>query len=76
MTTRTRAAASKAAEPIIPPQSHEAEVSVLGATLQDATAAEKVCNLLQSSDFYTDQHAHIFAAVRVLGGTLFPRLTY
>ncbi len=59
-------AAVKGSQPSAPPQSNEAEVSVLGAILQDAEAAKTITGLLQAGDFYQDRHGQIFSAARAL----------
>jgi len=53
-------------EPTTPPQDLTAEVSVLGAMLQDLGAAEKMLALLQPCHFYRSSHAEIFEAIRAL----------
>ncbi len=47
----------------VPPNSQEAEKSVLGALMQDANAVTEALELLNSDDFYNPQHAAIFDAV-------------
>ena len=51
---------------VTPPNSVEAERSVLGAMLQDDNAVEQACERLQSEDFYQPQHREIFDAMRKL----------
>jgi replicative DNA helicase len=46
----------------IPPQNLEAEVSVLGAILQEAGALLRAMELLRPADFYKEAHRKIFAA--------------
>src|SRR5512147_2105155 len=46
----------------IPPQNLEAEVSVLGAVLQETGALLKAMELLRPVDFYKEAHRKIFAA--------------
>ena len=46
----------------IPPQNLEAEVSVLGAVLQETGALLKAMELLRPADFYKEAHRKIFAA--------------
>lgn len=46
----------------IPPQNLEAEISVLGAILQEAGALLKAMEVLRPSDFYKEAHRKIFAA--------------
>ncbi len=50
----------------LPPQSIEAEQSVLGALLIDRDAVTEVAELLRPDDFYRRQHATIYAAVLAL----------
>ncbi len=52
----------------IPPQNLEAEVSVLGAILQDEQAAREVATLLRPGDFYKERHGQVFSAVLALLG--------
>src|SRR5205085_9062279 len=47
----------------LPPQSIEAEQSVLGALLIDRDAIVEVAEVLQAEDFYRSQHAAIYAAI-------------
>jgi replicative DNA helicase len=47
----------------VPPNSQEAEKSVLGALMQDANAVTEALELLSSEDFYNPQHAAIFDAI-------------
>jgi replicative DNA helicase len=46
----------------IPPQNLEAEVSVLGAVLQDPAALLKAMEVLRPADFYKEAHRKIFSA--------------
>lgn len=46
----------------VPPQSNEAEMSVLGAIMIDNACAGKVRHLLQRDDFYREAHRIIYAA--------------
>ncbi|RPI10294.1 MAG: replicative DNA helicase, partial [Zetaproteobacteria bacterium] len=46
----------------IPPQNLEAEVSVLGAVLQETGALLRTMELLRPADFYKEAHRKIFAA--------------
>ena len=46
----------------VPPHSHEAEQSVLGALLLDNSAWDRAGDLLTESDFYRYEHRCIFAA--------------
>ena len=50
----------------IPPQNLEAEVSVLGAVLQETGALLKALEILQPADFYREAHRKIFDACRSL----------
>ena len=50
----------------VPPQSVEAERSVLGALLQDGKAVSIAMEMLQEDDFYTPAHQAIYAAIRYL----------
>ena len=50
----------------IPPQNLEAEVSVLGAVLQESGALLKALEILQPADFYREAHRKIFDACRSL----------
>jgi len=47
----------------LPPQNIEAEKSLLGALLLDKDAAMKITGLVQSDDFYRDNHSAIFASM-------------
>ena len=51
---------------VTPPNSVEAERSVLGAMLQDDNAVEQACERLQGDDFYQPQHREIYDAMRKL----------
>jgi len=44
----------------VPPNSTEAELSVLSAMLQDSTAVLRACEQLKSDDFYQPAHQEIF----------------
>ncbi|MBI4574096.1 MAG: replicative DNA helicase [candidate division NC10 bacterium] len=46
----------------IPPQNLEAEISVLGAVLQDPGALLKAMEVLRPADFYREAHRRIFGA--------------
>jgi replicative DNA helicase len=48
----------------VPPQSIEAEQSVLGALLLDSTAFDRVGDLLTEADFYRFDHRVIFGCIR------------
>jgi replicative DNA helicase len=50
----------------VPPQSLEAERSVLGALLQDSRAVSIAMEMLQEDDFYAPAHREIYSAVRAL----------
>jgi replicative DNA helicase len=50
----------------LPPNSSEAEQSVLGALLLDNSAWERMADLVTDGDFYAYQHRLIFAAVGTL----------
>jgi replicative DNA helicase len=47
----------------LPPQSIDAEQSVLGALLIDRDAVVEVAEILRPEDFYRNQHASIYAAI-------------
>lgn len=47
----------------LPPQSAEAEASVLGALLLDREAVVKIADFLRPQDFYSPHHATIYAAM-------------
>ena len=47
----------------VPPNSVEAEISVLGAMLQDSTAVLRATELLKPDDFYQPEHKEIFTAM-------------
>ena len=49
-----------------PPHSAEAEVSVLGAMLQDSDAVSKAQELLAADDFYLPEHREIFQVMGAL----------
>jgi len=44
----------------IPPQSLEAEMSLLGSVLLDKDAMLKIADIISSEDFYKDAHAYIY----------------
>lgn len=48
------------------PNSVEAEISVLGAMLQDGGAVLRACELLKPEDFYQPEHREIFTAMQEL----------
>lgn len=47
----------------IPPQSLEAEMSLLGSILIDKEAMLKVADIIKPEDFYKDSHRHIFETI-------------
>ena len=47
----------------IPPQSIEAEMSLLGSVLLDKDAMLKIADIVQPEDFYKNAHAQIFSAI-------------
>ena len=49
---------------MVPPNSIEAEISVLGAMLQDGTAVLRAIEQLKPEDFYQPEHKAIFTAIR------------
>jgi replicative DNA helicase len=51
----------------LPPQSLEAEESVLGGILLDNTALDRVIEVLRPDDFYRAAHRKIFRAMLDLG---------
>lgn len=51
----------------VPPQSLEAEESVLGGILLDNTALDRVTELVRVDDFYREAHRKIFRAMLALG---------
>jgi replicative DNA helicase len=50
----------------IPPQSLEAEQSLLGSLLIDKDAIIKIIDSVSENDFYREAHSHIFKAIREL----------
>ena len=48
---------------MVPPNSVEAEISVLGAMLQDSTAVLRAAEQLKPDDFYYPEHKEIFTAL-------------
>ncbi len=50
----------------VPPQSHEAEVAVLGSMLAEKESMLKAMDLLRDEDFYEGAHQRIFSAIREL----------
>lgn len=53
-------------DPKIPPQSTEAEASLLGSLLIDTDAIVKVADLLRAEDFYDERHRYIYEAAVAL----------
>ena len=51
---------------VVPPHSNEAEVSVLGAMLQDSTAVLRAMELLNEEDFYLPEHRELFSMMSEL----------
>ena len=51
---------------VVPPHSNEAEVSVLGAMLQDSTAVLRAMELLKDEDFYLPEHRELFLVMAEL----------
>ena len=47
----------------IPPQSTDAEASLLGAILIDSDAIVKVADIVTFEDFYDEKHRRIFEAI-------------
>jgi len=56
----------------VPPNSQEAERSVLGAMMQDAQAVGQAAELLVKEDFYTPGHQEIFDAMKALNSQGMP----
>ena len=50
----------------VPPQSLEAEQSLLGSMLLDKDAAESALETVAAEDFYRDAHRQIYQVVRAL----------
>ena len=50
----------------LPPQALDLEKSVIGAIMIEKDAFGSVADLLRPESFYSDQHRHIFEAVRAL----------
>lgn len=50
----------------IPPQSLEAEASLLGALLIDSEAIVKIADLINPADFYDERHRYIYEAATTL----------
>lgn len=55
-----------APEDLVPLNSPEAEMSVLGSMILSDRAAEEVVNLLEDQDFYRPAHKEVFRAIRQL----------
>ena len=51
---------------VVPPHNPEAELSVLGAMLQDSDAVHRALELLTKDDFYLPENREIFAAMEEL----------
>src|ERR1039458_9106349 len=51
---------------IIPPQSHDAEASLLGAVLIDSDAIVKIADIVTADDFYDEHHRYIYSAIIAL----------
>lgn len=51
---------------LIPPQSVDAEASLLGAILIDSDAIIKIVDIVHINDFYDERHGHIYAAIHKL----------
>ncbi|MBN1283250.1 MAG: replicative DNA helicase [Proteobacteria bacterium] len=47
----------------LPPQNHEAEISVLGGMLIDNESINRVVEILSADDFYREAHRRIYSAV-------------
>jgi replicative DNA helicase len=47
----------------LPPQSREAERSILGSMLRDNTVIDDVVNIVRADSFYEDAHQKIFSAI-------------
>lgn len=58
----------------VPPQSLEAERSVLGALLIDKDAIIKVAEFLRPEQFYKDANGHVYAAILSLYEKASPRI--
>jgi len=56
----------------VPPQSSEAEKSVLGALMQDENALQAAVENLTPEDFYVPAHREIFDAARAIAGEHHP----
>ena len=50
----------------LPPQAPELEASVIGALMIEKDAFSSITDLLRPESFYSDQHRHIFEAIRAL----------
>ncbi len=57
---------------MVPPNSLEAEISVLGAMLQDSVAVLRASEQLTADDFYQPEHREIFRAMMDLNATRTP----
>ncbi len=57
---------------MVPPSSLEAEISVLGAMLQDSSVVLRAMESLKPEDFYQPEHQEIFRAMQDLAGERSP----
>ncbi|HTW75164.1 MAG TPA: replicative DNA helicase [Steroidobacteraceae bacterium] len=69
---RPRREGGSEAEGLTPPHSVEAEQSVLGALLIDATAWDQVADVVSAADFYRPDHRLIFEALAELAAASHP----
>ncbi|HUC95534.1 MAG TPA: replicative DNA helicase [Candidatus Saccharimonadia bacterium] len=51
---------------VIPPQSHDAEASLLGSVLIDSDAIVKIADIVTPDDFYDEKHRDIYKAIVTL----------
>src|SRR5580765_6298923 len=58
--------ADQGASERLPPQSREAEASVLGSMLRDNDVIDDVVQILRDTHFYTDAHQKIFQGIIAL----------
>ena len=54
---------SQPSDKSVPPQSLDAEASLLGAILIDSEAVVKVADSVKHDDFYDQKHQHIYRAI-------------
>jgi len=66
---RSRRDGAASVEGLVPPHSIEAEQSVLGALLIDATAWDQIADVVRSEDFYRTDHGLIFEALAELAAS-------